>query len=267
MKLSQRSLIPVLFFSCLGVLFASQLQTAFSLDRPEPQKKIVIAVEDAAAPWSLSDGTGYANDVVISAFKAVDVDVELRVVPYARCKHMAVNGEVLACFSTSPSSDFKGALTLSDQPLFTVKSAYFYNVNKPPRVKNQSSLPKGTTVGTVLGYEYPSSFENLKLKGVIVTDESPSEELNFRKLAAQRIDLALLNYNEMKTPMTVMKRAGVEGQVKEAFLAGIMNSYIGFSNKHPEGMKSLKEFNRGYALINSNGTLRRIKSDWLKKSN
>jgi polar amino acid transport system substrate-binding protein len=46
-----------------------------------------------------------------------------------------------------------------------------------------------------------------------------------------------------------------------------MNSYIGFSNKHPEGRWSLQQFNRGFALIASNGTLRRIKADWMKKSN
>jgi len=60
-------------------------------------KSVLIAVEDDAAPWSRSDGCGYANDLVIAAFKAVGIDVELKVVPYARCKRMAINADVVAC--------------------------------------------------------------------------------------------------------------------------------------------------------------------------
>ena len=97
-------------------------------------KSLVIAVEDDAAPWSRADGSGYANDVVVAAFKAVGVDVQLRVMPYARCKRMALNGEVAACLSMSPAPELNGSIELSARPLFTCYAGYFYNVNKPPRV-------------------------------------------------------------------------------------------------------------------------------------
>jgi hypothetical protein len=113
-------------------------------------KSIVIAVEDDAAPLSRPDGSGYANDLVVAAFKAVNIHVELKVVPYARCKRMAMNGEVAGCFSTSPSADLAGSIELADKPLFVVDSLYFYNVKKPIRVKNQEQLPAGTVVGTVI---------------------------------------------------------------------------------------------------------------------
>src|SRR5499433_2311933 len=69
-------------------------------------KSLVLAVEDDASPWSRPDGSGYANDVVRAAFKAVGVAVELQVVPYARCKRMALRGEVAGCFNMSPSPEF-----------------------------------------------------------------------------------------------------------------------------------------------------------------
>ena len=135
--------------------------------------------------------------------------------PYARCKRMAVNGEVAACLSMSPSPEFAGLVELSSKPLFTCRAGYFYSVNKPPRVNRQEDLPRNTVVGTVIGYEYPDEFERLSRLGVVVREESPSEDINLRKLALGRIDLALLTYNQMKSPEWLINRAGVDGKVKQ----------------------------------------------------
>ena len=226
---------------------------------------LVIAVEDDAAPWSRADGTGYANDVVSAAFKAVGVDVELRVVPYARCKRMAIRGTAAGCFSMSPSPEFNGLIELSAKPLFTPYAGYFYNVNKPPQAKRQEDLPAKTVVGTVIGYEYPPEFERLVKAGIITLEESPSEVMNLKKLAAGRVDLALLTYDEMKSPAWLMTRAGVGDKVKTTFRAGALNSYIGFSLKHPQGAWALQQFNKGFDIITRNGALRRIQQMWIQK--
>jgi len=228
-------------------------------------KRLVVAVEDDAAPWSGPDGTGYANEIVAAAFKAVGVDVEFQVVPYARCKHLAVTGNVPACFSMSPSKEFSEFIELSDKPLFTCSAGYFYNINKPPGVSRQEDLPPHTVVGTVIGYEYSPSFETLIQKGIVVPEESNSENLNLKKLAAGRFDLALLTYNETKSPQWLIARAQVEGKVKVAFHAGILHSYIGFSKKHSDGPWAREQFNRGHRLIATNGTLRRIKKEWAQR--
>ena len=50
---------------------------------------------------------------------------------YARCKRMALNAEVPACFNTSPSPEFAGLLELSAQPLFIIIiPTIIYNVNE-----------------------------------------------------------------------------------------------------------------------------------------
>src|SRR5262249_25692190 len=191
------------------------------------------------------------------------VAVELQVVPYARCKRMALRGEVAGCFSMSPSPEFNSLIELSANPIFSCYAGYFYNNDKPPRVKRQEDLPHGTVVGTVIGYEYPPEFERLWRNGTIVIEQSPSEALNLKKLALGRVDLALLTYNETKTPQLLIKRAGVGGRVSSApFRAGLLKSYIGFSLKHPDGPWALREFNRGLRLIVKDGTMLRIRSEW-----
>ena len=62
---------------------------------PPARETVDIGVEDAAAPWSQADGTGYANDLVRASFRAVGVDVRLHVLPYARCKQHVVKGELV----------------------------------------------------------------------------------------------------------------------------------------------------------------------------
>lgn len=228
-------------------------------------KSLVIAVEDDAAPWSQADGSGYANDLVTASFKAVGVEVELRLMPYARCKRMAINGEVAACLSMSPSPEFAGLVQLSTRPLFTCIAGYFYNVNKPPQVARQEDLPRKTVVGTVIGYEYPAAFERLRQRGVIIREESPSEDVNLRKLALGRVDLALLNYNQMKSPEWLIRRAGVQGKVKTTFRAGTLNSYIGFSKTHQQGRWAQGQFNKGHRMIMANGTLQRLTTNWTRK--
>src|SRR6185369_408698 len=127
MNPSSSSAFGLYYYRCLRALCVLSTLVLLS-PQTVAQNSVVIAVEDDAAPWSRADGSGYANDLVISAFKAVGIDVELKVVPYARCKRMAINAEAAGCFSTSPASSLEGSIDLAAKPLFTVTSGYFYNI-------------------------------------------------------------------------------------------------------------------------------------------
>src|SRR4029077_8978886 len=105
LKCFARRLFPALFLSwtaCATVVSAP----------------LVIAAEDDAAPWSQRDGTGFANDVVRAAFKAVGVEVDFSVVPYARGKDMALKGKVAACFSMTWVPELTGKIVFAEKPLF-----------------------------------------------------------------------------------------------------------------------------------------------------
>lgn len=220
-----------------------------------------IMVEDAAAPWSQADGSGYANDVVKSAFRAAGVDVLLRVVPYARCKQMVASGNVAGCFSMSWDRATTGKVDFSAKPLFSVRAEYVYNASKPLAAKNESELAAGTKVGTVIGYEYPESTNRLRERG-IVFEEAQSEVTNLKKLAAGRIDAAIINVDAAKKVDFVINRAGVGGKVLPVFRSAAFGSYIGFSRMHRQGEWACEKFNAGYALITNSGDLGRIKERW-----
>jgi ABC-type amino acid transport substrate-binding protein len=229
-------------------------------------EQVEVLAEDDAAPWSLKDGTGYANDVVRAAFHAAEVDIKLQVVPYARAKRMTIAGKAVACFSMSWLPEFADKIVFSDKPLFTCQADYFHNLSKPLTAKREDELARKIIVGTVVGYEYPPSFCKLRDKGLIEIEATTSEKLNLKKLAAGRLDAAVTNCNKIKTAEYEMAKAGVSGKVGLVFHGGVLESFIGFSKAHPRGLWARDKFNAGFQIIAADGTLRKIEDQWAGKA-
>jgi polar amino acid transport system substrate-binding protein len=229
---------------------------------PRARETIDIGVEDAAAPWSQADGTGYANDIVRAAFAAVDVDVRMHVLPYARCKQQVVKAEFVACVSMSPAPELRGVVRFSARPLF-VFTCDFFESGARPLPRRIEELRHGARIGTVLGYEYPPAMlDHLRRRGAVM-EPAPTEEINLRKLAAGRLDAAVVNRDVVKSPDWVAARAGVTGKVRSAFRIGRMPAYIGFSVAHREGAALARRFDAGYARIIASGERDRIQRRWI----
>jgi hypothetical protein len=100
--------------------------------------------------------------------------------------------------------------------------------------------------------------------GAIRLEESASETENLRRLAAGKMDAAIVNYNDVKTQQAVVEHAGVKGRVKRAFDCGMLSSHIGFSLKHPQGSLAAAKFDQGHRLIASGTRLRELEKKWAK---
>ena len=235
------------------------LQTSAALRGAE---KAVILAEDDAAPWSCKDGTGLANDIVKAAFAASGVEAELQVVPYERAKQQVLKGTAVACFSMAWQPEYEGKFAFAEHPLFVCQTDFFQNLGKPLRCSREDDITARIVVGTVVGYEYPPSLRRLQDKGLIAIEESASEELNLKKLAAGRIDAALINQDTFKSADTLIRTAKVEGKVGLAFHCGEQGSFIGFSTVHPQGSWARERFDAGYRAIAANGELKQIEKRW-----
>ena len=217
-------------------------------------------VEDAASPWSNSDGSGYANDVVLAAYAAVSADVKLVVVPYARCKVYAMNGAVAGCFSMADAPELHGKVRFADLPLFQAYPRFYQSSAHPVAARTVAELMPGTRVAIVNGYEYPQEVMRLAEKGVSL-EAARNENLNLRKLAAGRVDLALTMMDDIKNDEAVLREAQVSG-VTFAFQATPQGSFLGFSIAHPDGERARMLFNRGYKIILDNGVKHAIDRKW-----
>ncbi|MFL5814956.1 MAG: hypothetical protein ACJ763_15380 [Bdellovibrionia bacterium] len=220
-------------------------------------------VENSAEPWSNPDGTGYANDIVVAAFKEMGVDVRLKVVPYSRCKAEAMEGNTTACVSMSWLPEFKGRIQLASKTLIVLDADVFENVHSPlPSTPNHKcKLPVGTRVGTVIGYEYPKQVMDLQRQGVIFESVN-SDGQNINKLARNRIDAAVVitNHHEPKNKKVLKEHQ--EANVRLAFNCGTETGTIGFSLKNPDGAWARKIFESGYNKIVQKDLLAEFEKKW-----
>ena len=221
-----------------------------------------IYVENAADPFSRPDGTGYANDVVRAAFESVGVRVKFNVVPYARCKGVVLRGEGVACVSMSSDPSFEGRIKFADTPLIMVTPVYYENPARPLAARSEAALGKGVIIGTIRGYEYPETAMKAKARGVVF-EENISEQANLKKLALGRLDAVMVMSNPLTGVSHWARDANVAQLVRIAFRsASSENGFFAVSLAHPEGLRTLKEYNEGIKIITANGRLDQIKVSW-----
>jgi ABC-type amino acid transport substrate-binding protein len=224
--------------------------------------EVELLVEDDAAPWSLPDGTGYTNDLVKAAFKAVGVDARLTVVPYARCRGAVVAGQAVGCFNMAWDDEFAGKVRFAETPLYANYADVFERKGRPLGAKSVDKLAAGKTLGIVNGYEYPDALVAARRDGHLVLKDLRSEATALKLLAAGRLDGAVVMTNDIEPVMKKAVEADPRGELAYAFRAGELKVYIGFSEQHPAGPLSREQFNEGYRIIVANGTLERLRRKW-----
>ncbi|NYE62469.1 ABC-type amino acid transport substrate-binding protein [Duganella sp. 1224] len=219
-----------------------------------------VLVEDNFSPWSNHNGTGLANELVRAAFGAVHVDVDLRVVPYARCRALVIRGASPSCFSMSPSKDLADTVRFADKPLYAVTLHAFVGKTSGLTLNSIDDLRAGMRVGVVNGYEYPPGVAELAKRGVVL-ESTQSETLNLRKLAVGRLDVALVLTDQFRSAELVKLQSGAV-KIMRSFAGASQPSFIGFSMSHPDAERQRTLFNAGFKIITENGKRAAIESQW-----
>ncbi len=223
---------------------------------------IVVDAENAAGPWGNAQGHGAGNEIVVAAFKAVGIDVKLNVVPYARCKLEVMTGAVVACFSMSTASELENRVRFAAVPLYT-PWAGIYAAKHVERATDTEQLLRGKRVGIVFGYEYPEMISHLKSKAEAVVQLS-SEQVLMRNINAGKIDFAIFMLDELKSIQYLQQKSKVKELPSLQLKVPAPGAYIGFSLKHPDGLRLKKLFDTGYQNIVDSGEHDKIIDHWLE---
>ena len=246
----------------LMILPVAMATQAAADHRTNAAPNITIMVEDASEPFSRSDGSGYANDLVRAAYAAAGVMVTLNIVPYARCREYLKRARVPACFSMSWSKDLESTgIVFARQPLFEVSADVYQSGSAKKPYRALSDIQPGSTLGIINGYEYPKEISDLEKVGVRL-ERNINDNANLKMLAHRRLDATIIMTSEFDNLTRRFKSGEAQDPLRFAFRSGTMKSFIGFNLKNAEGELARDAFERGFSLIISNHEMDRIRQRW-----
>ncbi|HSV71049.1 MAG TPA: transporter substrate-binding domain-containing protein [Methylibium sp.] len=239
---------------CMGAI-ATAAETA------APQT-VAIGAEDDAAPWSYADGSGYVNDLVSAAFREVGWTVQLKVIPYTRCKALVQAGTLAGCFSASKTPELQAALLYPKHPVFLAQNLLIARAESAWSGCDAAGWGARPLIGLVRGYEYVAAVDALAKDGRVKVDYAVSEVSNLRKIRAERIAAAVVTVDEVKRIDYVARLAHVPGDFKVVCDFGSLPAYVAFSRRHPQGAGALAAFEEGYERLGRRGAIAALQATW-----
>lgn len=215
-------------------------------------ESVRIAVEDDWAPFAAikADGSGaegFAVDVVLEAFKTQGIDVELVVVPFARCLHYAEVGTTVGCFNTTRNEGNEHLYHWHPTPLLMDGLSVFANASSTDKDVTEKGL-EGRTVGYTIGYNYPVSvMENPAIRRFGVK----SDDQLIQMAAAGRVDFVLLN--DVAGFYKMSRMPELKGKVKRVGIIARGGFWIAFSKRHTDGERMAGIFETGLQTLIKSG--------------
>lgn len=246
----------------LGFFAASVFLVLMASTSSARADQVVLGAEDDAAPWSYADGSGYVNDLVKATFQEVGWNLQLKVMPYARCKALAIAGKLAGCFSMSKTPELESALLYPGAPVISAQNLLIARADSTHSGCTPNTWPGQTRIGLVRGYEYRNAVDALDQSDMVTIDHAESEVSNLRKLQAGRIDVTVVTVDDVKRLEYLQRLAGTSVSFRTVCDFGAMPGYAAFSRLHVQGAAARAAFDEGYDRLVKRGAIAALQRAW-----
>lgn len=219
------------------------------------QTRLLIASGELPPYVSEQRADSFLQDLFDAIGPLMNVRFEFVFMPWKRCEIAVARHEVWGAVPYVPTPEREQQMLFS-APLYDKKTVFFYYADKP-RAWVFESLEdlRGQRVGAVRGYFY----EAMLLQAGLTLDYAVSEESNFRKLQAGRVDLVpavdavgLILARRLFSPA----EAARFHRLPKPLHTGA--NYLMVSKSHPDAQALLDRFNEALQTLRKNGTYRAI---------
>lgn len=218
-------------------------------------EEIVLGVEDSWAPYSKADGTGLSNRLVIEAYKAVDIDVTLKIAPYSRLLHEVANGRLLGLFNVTKEDSTEDIYHFGEEKLFLARTYYYHHKDKPLKASKMRDLQNLERVGMIIGYEYgPFILQNENVTPVRVR----SQDQLIRMILRDRLDTAIM-FEAIASDLLPTIKGGEK--IEKAFEGQHSNIHVAFSKTYPKHEEYARKLDEGLRILLRNGRWDEILGD------
>lgn len=203
------------------------------------------------------EARGISVDIVRAAYAAVGVDVQFKLMSYARCMEVLDLGEEVGCFNTPDDDAIRLAQLLPEHAL-DINPAFIYT--RVDNVTDTLSLAQlgGKVVGIVNGYRYGNAFMQ---DPDILHEYSPSDLQNLKKLSAGRLDYIVL-YERVARYLIGQYGEELAIKIKPVTPIGKIAIFVSFSQHHPRSAEAMKQFDKGMDKLQESGRYAAILHDW-----
>lgn len=241
-------------------LHAVQPQLIVESSAMEGGDTITLVGEDEWYPYAAwKDGKlqGLAVDIIEAAYAAVNVKVQFKAAPYARCLMLAETGQELACFDSLKDSKLSKAFLFHEVPIFRAEIG-IYAASEVDLKNLQFSALQGKHVGLTHGYTYTDEVDNDR---TIQREVAPTDLSNLRKLLRQRSDFSLI-YTRVFDYLISRYPDELKGKIKQVGLIGQNALYVSFSRNRADSAKYAALLDRGLRKIKKDGSYLKIEQKW-----
>lgn len=187
--------------------------------------------------------------VVQEAFKLEGLQVQFSYFPWKRSYTMAEEGLADGTFPWNKVLDRERSFHFHRTPLLTDENVFFHPRSLAFDWNSLDDLKK-YRVGATLGYRNERIYKD---KG-IAFDLAPSEELNFKKMAAGRIDVyetsKVVGYSTIARTLTTDEAKLITHHPRPLERS---NYYVLFSRKTAHGQRFSEKFESGLQRLKSSG--------------
>lgn len=133
--------------------------------------------------------TGMAYQIIERAFQQLGHSVTVDILPWARAQHMMRKGRADCIFTIFRNAEREEFLDFSKEVLVFQPIYLYARHDRPIQFAGDLDTLKDLVIGTALKVDYGPKFGEMRPHLRIV--EAPTIELNFKQLAAKRIDLVI----------------------------------------------------------------------------
>ena len=201
-----------------------------------------------------ADAKGFDHDLMVEVFSRMNLDVEIRYMPWKRALQKANTGEITGVFSCSPRDQFhmSAPISTATDALF-VRDSFDVERHKISSIQDLKQYP-ALAIGGVDGYQQLKLLDEQDLP----YDKSMNDDDGFRKLFAGRIDVFLTIKEFGDYTLNSLQLSNFAKRIP----LGQKEYHVCFSKAWPHSLSLKDRFNQILREVRNDGTFDAIHANY-----
>jgi polar amino acid transport system substrate-binding protein len=244
------NLVIPLFLIFAGCSFTTYAKASADLSSPvqtadqTPVSKIIRLTNGEWVPYTGENlpSHGCDSQIVSAVFSRLGYTVEYGFFPWARGFHLAQTGECDGMIEWADTMEARKSFFVSNEAISRQEFVFFHRSDHPLDWETKDDLA-GKVIGLTSGYLYSDQFNDLRNDSRFIFQEASSDEANFEKLLAGRIDIFPMERN---VGLALLKASFTSGEVEQLVVnkkpLSMFEPHVFLSKKNPENENVMKQF-------------------------